>query len=90
LTIFYSNNKRDANIDSSTNEITSLPISGYHRTDSEVDKIDLVKEQSFGGILSVDLFNFLTLGFAYQNFEYDYPLEKSDLFSPAGKLFFYP
>lgn len=87
LTVFYSNNKRDANIDSSTNEITSLPISGYHRTATEVEKIDLVKEQSFGGILSVDLFNSLTLGFAYQNFEYDYQLKKSDLFSPSGKSF---
>lgn len=87
MMFFYSNNNRDANIDTATGLITSLPISGYHRTQSEVDKINVVEEQSFGGILSVNLFDELTLGFAYQNFEYDKPLEKSDLFAPGGKSF---
>jgi len=84
---FYSNNKRDANVDTSTGSITSLPISGYHRTQNEVDKYHLATEKSFGGILSVDLFNNLTLGVAYQNFQYDMPLAKTDLFAPEGKDF---
>jgi hypothetical protein len=87
LTVFYSYNKRDANVDTSTGELTSLPISGYHRTEGERSRFHQSAERALGGILSVDLFNSIRIGFAYQNLEYDHPIEQSDLFDPYGKSF---
>ena len=45
---FYSANKVDANIDEDINAITSLPETGYHRTDSENDKKDNVLNSTVG------------------------------------------
>src|SRR5690606_38751959 len=87
LTVFYSYNKRDANVDTSTGEITSLPISGYHRTQGEISRYHQSAERALGGILSVDLFNSLKIGFAYQNIEYDHPIRQTGLFNPYGKSF---
>lgn len=87
LTVFYSYNKRDANVDTSTGELTSLPISGYHRTEGERSRFHQSAERALGGILSVDLFNSLRIGFAYQNLEYDHPIRQTGLFNPYGKSF---
>lgn len=87
LTVFYSDNKRDANVNPETGEITSLPISGYHRTAGEISRYQQTNEKSIGGIVSAYLFDFITLGAAYQNIEYEHPIAQSGLFNPYGKSF---
>lgn len=45
---FYSNNFLDANIDSTTANILSTPLDGYHRTESEKRKRKSAKEIAYG------------------------------------------
>ncbi|MDZ7766987.1 MAG: helix-hairpin-helix domain-containing protein [Melioribacteraceae bacterium] len=87
LTAHYSNHNIDGNVDTSNGLITSLPISGLHRTDTELDRKNNVNEQTIGGIISAELFNGFDLGVAFQNIRYDHPLEKRDLFDPSGDNF---
>lgn len=50
--LFYSDNYYDGSIDTTLNEITSFYFEGYHRTESEINKQNAVKEQLFGGNIS--------------------------------------
>lgn len=55
LTVFYSQKRRDANIEINENGIlsaSSLPSGGYHRTLNEIDKKNRLQEQHFGGHIS--------------------------------------
>lgn len=87
FTAHYSNHNIDGNVDTSTGEITSLPLSGLHRTDTEIQRRKNVNEQTIGGIISGELFSGFELGAAFQNISYNYPLEKDDLFDPYGDNF---
>lgn len=49
-TLFYSNRSYDARSDSGV--ITSLPLDGYHRTESEAAKIDVTSARMLGAHLS--------------------------------------
>ncbi|WP_031529430.1 ComEA family DNA-binding protein [Dyadobacter crusticola] len=54
ISLFYSKTKRDATIQESTGEkpvVTSLPINGYHRTSSEIEKHNILPEQNIGAHL---------------------------------------
>lgn len=46
---FYSHNLLDANVDSSEDKILTINYSGYHRTESEIDKRSNVFFDLFGG-----------------------------------------
>ena len=87
LTVHYSNHGIDGNIDTATGLITSLPVSGYHRTQNELDKTNNVTETSFGAISSTTLFDKLDIGFAFQNISYDREIEANDRFDPKGDSF---
>ncbi|MCX7833617.1 MAG: helix-hairpin-helix domain-containing protein [Ignavibacteria bacterium] len=50
--LFYSDNYYDGSIDTTLNEITSFYFEGYHRTESEINKQNAVKERLFGGNIS--------------------------------------
>ncbi len=50
--LFYSDNYYDGSIDTTLNEITSFYFEGYHRTESEINKQNAVKEKLFGGNIS--------------------------------------
>jgi len=47
--VYYASTLRDGNIDGSRQFISGLNKSGYHRTDSEYDKKDLLHEKIIGG-----------------------------------------
>ena len=47
--IFYANTLRDGNIDDSNLYVTGINSSGYHRTESEFRKKDLIQEKTIGG-----------------------------------------
>ncbi|KQS32611.1 helix-hairpin-helix domain-containing protein [Dyadobacter sp. Leaf189] len=53
ISLFYSKTKRDAAIDESAagKLVTSLPINGYHRTSSEIEKHNILQEQNIGAHL---------------------------------------
>lgn len=46
---FYSNNFFDANIDSISRSILSIPIDGFHRTETEIRKRKSAREIMYGG-----------------------------------------
>lgn len=51
LTILFSNTKRDATQDTDSIHATitsSLPVTGYHRTPSEIEKHNVLREQNIG------------------------------------------
>ncbi len=60
--IFYSANTFDANIDTLTSLITSRPIDGFHRTESEINKKDQSKENLLGGRLEYSFGRPLSIG----------------------------
>ncbi|GAB1453505.1 helix-hairpin-helix domain-containing protein [Draconibacterium sp.] len=60
LKIFYSQKNDDGNIvgnDSTGNFVTSLQTSGYHRTNSEIEDKNSVRNKNFGGIVSWNFSN---------------------------------
>jgi len=56
LFVFTSRHRKDASIHSdSSNQISSVLTSGYHRTESELARKDILKETALGGYLRYDL-----------------------------------
>jgi hypothetical protein len=53
--VYYANTLRDGNIDFSYQYVTGTNTSGYHRTDSEYNKKDLIKEKTVGGNLNYSI-----------------------------------
>ncbi len=84
---FYSGNKVDANIDYETDGITSLPESGFHRTDSESDKIDKITNTSLG--LGLDYFPFenTKLSLLYLQTQLSKSIIADDKFGLSGRNF---
>lgn len=88
LAAFYSQNKFDANIDSTTFEITSLPVDGFHRTETEKQKRKSAQEKTIGGSLSYSFPNF-SLGFLTYNSSFSNAFEASSIFDLKGDNFTY-
>ncbi len=76
LSLFYSKNQLDANIDSLDSEeyyITTLQETGFHRTPSELNGKNTTWEQLFGGHLTFKTeFSKFGLTFSESNFERSY------------------
>ena len=78
LTAFYSNNHVDASV--KDGEVTTIRTSGYHRTDSEIDHKDNVREKVAGLNL---LYRFDagktsgTVGGTWARYNYSVPLEET-------------
>ena len=70
LLVFASRHRKDASLYSdSSNQISSVLTSGYHRTESEVARKDILKETTLGGYLRYDL-GTLHVGLASVFFHY--------------------
>ncbi|MCU7513458.1 MAG: helix-hairpin-helix domain-containing protein [Ignavibacteria bacterium] len=97
LSAFYSNNARDANLDTASGKVTSFYTSGYHRNLRESMKKDKVKEVLFGAYADYQLNEILKAGILYYHSEFSRSfLESSpsglsgsrfDIFSLSYKLF---
>ncbi len=85
LSLFYSGNKIDANIDSSTNTVSSIKPDGYHRTITEQLKIRNTKEMVLGSVAEYYSKNLLKTGFVYCRTKYDKPIQ-TDYGEPASKF----
>lgn len=58
LLLFNSYNKKDALIDDSLHQTSSFLVAGYHRTISEIDRKDKLKEKVIGSYLRYDIGTF--------------------------------
>ncbi|HKJ79663.1 MAG TPA: hypothetical protein VKA10_09010, partial [Prolixibacteraceae bacterium] len=80
LELFYSNKKRDANLDfadSSGMFFTSLQTSGYHRTENEIVDERSIRDRNFGGTLHWNFGNF-RVGATAIHQKFDLPFIRSN------------
>ena len=83
LTSFYSNIKKDGNILSDTisasfNEyVSSIQATGFHRTETEIENKDNIKEKSLGALLQYKPNRKILLGISGLNSKYSVPLVKT-------------
>lgn len=85
FSLYASNNYFDASIDSLRNVISSTPIDGYHRTETECNKKKSAKEQLLGGRVDYLISSTLHLSGLYYNSTYSLPLETPS--AARGKSF---
>lgn len=87
LTSFYSKHKIDANIDSLNHEILSFRKDGYHRSISEIEKHNTVDETVWGGVLSYEPGNNISLGLLYYQSKFSLPVFPKSPNSLSGNRF---
>ena len=69
--VFYSSKNIDSRIDTISGAIISIPIDGYHRTESELVKKKKLKENIFGVSGGISLWEKLSLSCLYLNEKLD-------------------
>lgn len=87
LTGFYSQNKLDANIDSVTGKILSTPLSGLHRTASEIEKRKTIEEKVIGGNINFLLENILNAGLLYYHSSFSNSFFPGSIYDLKGNNF---
>ncbi|MFA3781673.1 ComEA family DNA-binding protein [Melioribacteraceae bacterium 4301-Me] len=87
ITSFYSYNKVDASIDSTTSFVTSMPIDGYHRTFTEINKKKRLKRKIYGSMLSYTLNSNIGIGFLYYKVKFGNLLYNDAYYKPKGDEF---
>lgn len=71
---FYSNRDKSATLDSSLMEVTSVYLSGYYRTESEIEKKGILNEEALGVNLEFKNLNGISIGFTALNLDYNHPI----------------
>ena len=87
LSGFYSKNKFDANVDSVSHEISSMPVDGYHRTQNEIQKKKTANEAFYGGRLDYSINNLLNAGIIYYHSKFSNSIAGSDIYDLTGNEF---
>lgn len=89
LTAFYSNHTFDATIDTSTQEITSVGQTGYHRFESELNKKSASKSKIIGGVIDYRYAGLINVGVVYYNAAFSNKFQTSSLYDISGDNFNY-
>lgn len=89
VSVFYSKNKFDANLDDLTSEILSTPLDGLHRTELEIKKRKTAEETFIGGRIDYVEENLLRIGILHYRSTFSHPFQASSVFSKAGNEFNY-
>lgn len=89
LTGFFSKNYIDANLDSLSEYIISLPIDGLHRTLNEKSKRKSTIETVYGMAVKLNLIESLLLGFLCYNSHFNHSFYSPDLKDINGNNFKY-
>lgn len=89
ISFFYSNNFFDANIDSLTGEIISVPVDGLHRTENEISKKHAAREKLIGGILTYTIPSKLNLAALYYRSKLSNNFQASGINAIQGDKFNY-
>lgn len=71
LYLFYSNTNRDAQFSRDWNSITAIDYDGYHRTNSEIRKKDVISESVFGIACSYSILRVFNIGLNYSIIKYN-------------------
>ncbi|MCX7611527.1 MAG: helix-hairpin-helix domain-containing protein [Ignavibacterium sp.] len=86
--LFYSSKKIDANIDDSTQEIKSFPLTGIHATRSDLLKKNSATETLFGSRLEYQINTSNKFGLTFYNSNFSNPIERTSIYDIAGKKFY--
>ncbi len=89
LSVFYSKNKFDANIDPLTSRIISVPVDGLHRTSREIRKRKSAEEIFKGIRLDYISNKSINAGILYYNSKFSSPFTSSSVFGLEGNNFNY-
>lgn len=89
LTAFYSYHTFDATIDTSTQEITSVGQTGYHRFESELNKKSASKSKIIGGVIDYRYTGLINVGVVYYNAAFSNKFQASSLYDISGDNFNY-
>jgi len=89
VSFFYSKNKFDANIDELTGEITSTPLDGLHRTETEISRRKSAEETLIGGRIDFVQENLFRVGLLNYQSSFDHPFQPSSVYDIEGDKFNY-
>ncbi|MCU7494330.1 MAG: helix-hairpin-helix domain-containing protein [Ignavibacteria bacterium] len=87
LSAFYSNNFRDANTDTASGKVVSFYTSGYHRTYTELQKKDKLREVLFGTKMDYTVDDLLTVGALLYRSEFSRSFLEESPLSLSGNSF---
>ena len=85
VSVFYSNRKKSATVDSVLMEVTSIYTSGYYRTENELAKKDLLNEEAIGANFELSTMDGLTLGISTLSLNYSLPVNSESSASFRGQ-----
>ena len=88
LTAFYSRNRLDANIDSVSQSILSIPSDGMHRTENEMSKRKSTLETVYGSAINFQN-NFINTGILYYNSFFENSFIPASVYDIEGNNFIY-
>jgi hypothetical protein len=86
---FYSFNNQGATITENDDEVSSLSFAGLHRTNSEIDKKDVLQNNTFALRADGNPFNSLNLSVLYLNSKFDKSITSTQKFGLNGDSFSY-
>ncbi len=89
ISLFYSKNSLDANIDPYTNEIISTPLGGLHRTDTEVREKNTASETVYGIGINSNWNEYIRTGLLYYSSKFSNPFLSSTATDINGNYFKY-
>jgi hypothetical protein len=89
LTSFYSFRYLDASVDSTSLQITSYEPNGLHRTISELNKKNRIRERIIGSDLNLSFDSFGNIGFLFFNSEFSNGFNNISLLYPKDRIFNY-
>lgn len=89
ITAFYSSRKIDANVDSTTNKITSTPKTGLHLTENDLKKREKVSEKILGGRISFKHKNIFNIALSSYKSEFSNEFQPTSIYDVSGNTFIY-
>ncbi|MBX3043010.1 MAG: hypothetical protein KIT33_02065 [Candidatus Kapabacteria bacterium] len=82
---FYSDRDKSATLDDLTNEISSMYLSGYYRTENEINKKNVVNEEAIGANAEIKSSSGFTLGFTGLRLNYSHIINSKSSIAFSGK-----
>ncbi len=85
--LFYSQNKLDASLNDDSSSVSSINVSGYHRTNSEISKKDILNEKNFGLMILLSPFTNFKIGYLFSHSEFSLPFYNNSIYKLNGNRF---
>jgi hypothetical protein len=89
FSFFFSSHNLDASVDSLSGKVTSLMTSGYHRTSSELNNHNSIKEILWGGSINYTYEGLFNAGVLIYSTNFSNSLSGNDFYTPQGNRFKY-